>query len=198
MKYSELQNNINNGMSIKLCDIKIVKYLPIMEKMAMIEGFKNESIDSQGIIECCLENKNDFIKINHFYKEIALVISVIKWYTDIEFDVDEQDWKIYDYLIKNDIWDHIKSQIPEKEYTSIINYLDKALEQELMINNSVPGVLSKALYKLISKAPTVEEMKKIGKSLIKDINKLNWNNIPTIKKLYDFVNSENKAISENK
>lgn len=191
MKLSEIKSILVKGDSIESLNIKVKSYLPIAYKTMMINGYKVEEGHITGIVDESIELKNNFATVNYFNKEISTTLNILNYYTDIEIDDLDISDTIYDYIITSGLWYYIKSQISVDEFESIINYINKSIEEKLKEYNSLENIININLMKLIDKIPNNKELAKLSKSLIKDLNKLDINKLT-------MVNSLKQAIEGNK
>jgi hypothetical protein len=187
MKLSEIKMALDAGKTIESLNINVKNYLPIVEKMIMIQGFANEdNVHQNGIIDESIEFNNGMAHVDYFKKEISIVCNMISWYTDIEIDDIEIENTLYDYYITSGIWDYVKEQL-NNEYKIIIDLIDKSIEVELKKYNSMEAILNNNLIRFIEKIPNDKELKQLVKSTIKDINKLSWDKVPMLKQMFDIT-----------
>jgi hypothetical protein len=188
MKFSEIKIALDKGEQIKSLKINIKTYLPLISKMLMVLGYKEDGKTENGIIDECIETSNGIAYVNHFKKHMAIVCAVINWYSNIEVDKIEleKDYTIYDYYITSGLWNYVKNQIGN-EYKIILSLVDKSIEEELRKYNSIEAVVNNNLNKLIDKVPTDIQLKQLARTLVRDVNSLNWNSIPKIKEIFETV-----------
>jgi len=55
----------------------------------------------------------------------------------------------------------------------------------MQIGNSIESIIASRLDKLIDKLPTDKQLKSLSKSLVKDLNKLDWNQLPLLKEMWE-------------
>lgn len=110
--------------------IEVKQYLPVNEKLGLIERVVNLSQDEN--------NFPNPIKI-----DVIGSIEMIAAYTNITFtDKQKEDiGKLYDLLEENGIIDKIIAAIPEIEYEFLINGIDKTIDAVYDYRNSVLGIL---------------------------------------------------------
>ena len=189
VKLSEIQKD-----NSKVNKIQVLSYLPITKKMLMIQG--SEEIDGikeiTGIVDDCIGYKNGMYYIDHIKKEVSFVFNMVINYTDLQLDeIELEDGStLYDFIITSGIWEYVNEKIPKEEYFKISDLMYETLEQELKIRNSFEGVISRNLSDLIDKMPTDKQLKSIGKSLIKDLNKLDLDKVPMLKKMWETANGK--------
>ena len=111
--------------------IEIKQYLPVNDKLALISKVVNLSHDSDN-------NFPNPIKI-----EIIGTLEIIYAYTNLSFtDKQKEDiGKLYDLLDSNGVVTAIIGQIPEEEYSFVINGINETIEAVYKYQNSVLGIL---------------------------------------------------------
>ena len=111
--------------------IEIKQYLPVNDKLALISKVVNLSHDSDN-------NFPNPIKV-----EIIGTLEIIYAYTNLSFtDKQKEDiGKLYDLLDSNGIVTAIIEQIPEEEYSFVINGINETIEAVYKYQNSVLGIL---------------------------------------------------------
>lgn len=89
-------------------EIVVEQYLPVQEKMAMLENVLNHTIDETGFF-------------NPTRLEVFFIIYLIKTYTNISITdkMIEEAHKTYDLLEMNGITDAIVEAIPDTEYETL-------------------------------------------------------------------------------
>ena len=117
--------DINNNV------IEIKQYLPVNDKLALISKVVNLSHDSDN-------NFPNPIKV-----EIIGTLEIIYAYTNLSFtDKQKEDiGKLYDLLESNGVVTAIIEQIPEEEYSFVINGINETIEAVYKYQNSVLGIL---------------------------------------------------------
>jgi len=179
MLISEIKEQIEAGKSVDdLLEVK--QYLSIIEKNLIV----NKIIDSCIV----LDEINGLSKIDYFYKKLTTDVSLLVNYTNVEFS--ENLIEDYDYLCENVGIERILSQIPITEIEFILDLVDCELAQIIKLNNSIEGILASKLDKLIDKLPTDKQIKSLSKSLVKDVNKLDWDKVPMLKEIWMTANSK--------
>lgn len=110
--------------------IEVKQYLPVNEKLGLIERVVNLSQDEN--------NFPNPIKI-----DVIGSIEMIAAYTNITFTEKQKEdiGKLYDLLEENGIIDKIIAAIPEIEYEFLINGIDKTIDAVYDYRNSVLGIL---------------------------------------------------------
>lgn len=164
---------------LKLEDIEFKSYLPIIEKQILA----NKIIDS-----CIITDDVGLNRIDYFYKYLTTQVSLIINYTSLEFS--EELIKDFDCLTENGLLEDIIKQIPGSEIEVIMDIVEDELYQMVKLNNSVESILAKNLQQLIDKLPTDKQIKSLSKSLVKDINKLDWDRLPMLREMWLSANGK--------
>ena len=190
MQITELKQQIEAGKIIEeLLEVK--SYLPLVEKQLIV----NKIIDS-----CIIVDENGLSKIDFFYKYLTTQISLIVNYTSLEFS--ENIIEDFDYLAEYIGIEWIIDKISPIEVCIIQELVDDELDQVVKINNSIESIAQKGINdlkviieegitKIVEKLPNDKQIKSLSKSLIKDVNKLNWDKVPMIKQMWETANGKN-------
>jgi hypothetical protein len=193
MKLSEIKTALDKGEQIKSLQINVKSYLPLISKTLMVLGYKEGKETIGGIIDECIDISNNGIAyVNHFKKDMAIVCAIINWYSDITIDEVEldSDYTNYDYYMISGLWEFVKNQLGN-EYNILADLIDKSIEEELRKYNSIESIINNNLNKLIDKLPTDKQLKKLTKTLVKDINSMNWDKVPMIKQMFETSQGKN-------
>lgn len=178
MLIQELKNQLNTGKSLdELIDFKL--YLPIVEKKLIA----NKIIDS-----CIIVDDAGLNRIDYFYKYLTTNVLLLVNYTSLEFS--DELINDYDYLNENIGVEWILNKIPVSEKNFIFDLVEDELYQMLKFSNSLENILSQKLQQLIDKIPNDKQLKSLSKSLIKDINKLDWDKVPMLKQMWLTANGK--------
>lgn len=189
--------------------VKIKKYISIYTKNLLINGYHDEESSIDGIIDRCVTaNTDGFYILDPFSKKITIDLTLVKHYSNLELDIDNVmvdniKINIYDYIVSNGIVDEIKEQMDCREYDLFIDLVDEAIYNKLQSENSIEASVVKVKNRLFELADKVnvqldkfnlKELQKVGKSLIKDLNK----NPEVIDRLKDIllINKEVKGEKE--
>ena len=149
-----------NDYDIGVLDLNIKKYLSLTEKKILIEK----------ILDICII-EGDIKRIDFTLKEFAYEYMLVNLYVGINIGT-EDIVEIYDELKEKGIINKIITNIPESEIRFIDNVLQKEIEQVQLVDNSLAGVVSKQLSKLVEKLPDSNEINKMIPKLSKQINKI--------------------------
>lgn len=126
----------NETVAIEIggASIKVKQRLSIVDKLNLVES-------------CLLSGLNDTTgAVNRNSVEIAKVIFITKFYTDIRTSKD--NIKMYDLLIDSGVFDEIVKAIPRREIESIELLLENQLEdhyEETIRDNSLERIVKKGI-----------------------------------------------------
>ena len=111
-------------------EIEVVQYMPIQDKLAMIERILNFTIDDTGFL-------------NPVRLEVFTVLEIISTYTNINITdkMMENAPKTYDSLMINGVIDAIIEAIPEDEYNAIFDAIEDCAEHTVNYLNSFVGMM---------------------------------------------------------
>ena len=111
--------------------IEVKQYLPIEEKLAIIDRVLDKSRDQN--------NFANTIKI-----QVYLAIEIIEAYTNINFTDKQKEniTKLYDLVSGNKLIDMIVEAIPQEEYDQLIDNTYGIIDGFYKYQNSVFGILS--------------------------------------------------------
>lgn len=110
--------------------IEVKGYLPIQEKMQLIQNVLNNCQD-----------ENNFI--NEAKMSMYMTLEIVYYYTNINFTEKQKSdpAKLYDLLAGNGFLNDLFAVIPQTEYNSIAIWLDKTANHIYDYRNSIYGIL---------------------------------------------------------
>lgn len=144
-------------------EIEVAQYMPIQDKLAMIERILNLTIDNTGFL-------------NPVRLEVYTVLEIISTYTNINITdkMMENAPKTYDSLMINGVIDAIIEAIPEDEYNAVFDAIEDCAEHTVSYLNSFVGMMKTVTEDYSATKMNVDEMvnalgdpEQIG--LVKDI-----------------------------
>lgn len=172
MKLSEIKEKLNSGINIQDLNIKINNYISIILKRGLILGYQLD--DEEPVVgmldKCFIDGKLDLMK-----KEMYLVMTAIGLYADIQFDEDELDVDIYDFIMSSGLYDFVLKNHEDYERFKVM--FDSAIEEkkyQLQQENSVENQLKKFLEYVIENIPDNDKIMKLVKNLKKEFNGFKW------------------------
>ncbi len=109
-------------------------------------------------LQKCIENN----VINVIKKEIYFYCYLIKMYTDIEFNIEDDNeeavYAIYDNLESNGIIQAVIDAIPDEEYYSLTDALNKQVEHNIKYYHSTAGILNSIITDLPKNAAAAAQI----------------------------------------
>lgn len=125
----------------------VKQYLPVNEKLAVIEKVLNYSLDETGFF-------------NPLRLEIFTVLAVIEAYTNISLT--EKAWqdvmKTYDTLVMNNVIDEVIASIPEVEYDSLFDAIEESAMHTTQYITSFVGMMKTITNDYSATKMNVEEI----------------------------------------
>ena len=175
MQISELQDDkgLYNGI-----EVKVKPFNSFIEKQLLCLN----------VLENCMDvDENGMLVCNYFTRKLVKDINIVKQYSDIELS-DSDYISEYDFLVQNEIFEYILDRINDSELCFIDEMIDCELEQRIKTYNSLEKIVSNKLQQIIDKLPSPKDLQKLSKSLVKDVNKLNWDKMPMLKQMWETAN----------
>lgn len=177
MNFQDLKQKIENKEELQL-DIK--RYLPIIHKHMLVEDMLNSSIKT---------NENNMEYIDYVNYEFNFDLYIIKYYTDLELDLDEIIDE-YDYLKYTNVIEYIFASIDSAELSSIKEMVSKSIEQQIKISNSLESVISRIAMQLIDKIPESGKIDKWIKEIATNIKDFTPDKFKKLNELFAFAKGE--------
>lgn len=112
-----------NGKSIL-----VKQYLPAAEKAQLIEEVNTVIANSQ--------------YVNELFKDIVFIVSVVKHYTNINLEIDENTdvMEMFDKIITSGLWKEIYNTLNKDEYCDLKEYVDVTIKNYDIYHNSALGI----------------------------------------------------------
>lgn len=140
--------------------IKIKTYLPIAEKVDLINKVIEASIDEETNL------------VNKIIADVLFSYMIVKTYSDIELDIDKINEE-YDILESNGIIDIIFKNIPQTEIKTLLEYFEIAIDQHNKYHLSPIGFLDVANKILENKTENIFAiLQNINKDEFKELKNL--------------------------
>lgn len=151
MQFKDLKLKINDQQkSFKYNDIEIhvKKYLPISEKLDIIDIALQNSIETT-------DGWYNELKLEMYFN-LYLVYS----YTDLEFTEEEKmnPEELYDKLESNNIFKFLITTMDEYEYKFLYNYLEAVKKDRVSHSNSAAGVIKTLIQDLPKNASAANQI----------------------------------------
>lgn len=137
------------------------EYLNLATKRAIVEQIVNN----------CITYDGDLILVDFIQRDISLTLSLIQFYTNEnieEIDLDE----FYSTGRK----DELINSLPVSEIEFLKEAIEYAITEKKQTYNSLSGVLSRGIEKLLLKIPDSKEMSKLMKQIPKVMDSLSPEN----------------------
>lgn len=147
-------------------EIKVLKYLPSVEKYNLLNTTLLQSID-------------DTVIINEYKLDMFFNINLAIAYTNIVFSKEEQDMELsdlYDKFKTSGLLDMIIDAIPDDEYATLYSSLVYNKEEYVSERKSVSYGIASAIEQISKNLPKQEEMQNLLQSL-KDFNPEDYSNV---------------------
>lgn len=147
-------------------EIKVLKYLPSIEKYNLLNTTLLQSID-------------DTVIINEYKLDMFFNINLAIAYTNIVFSKEEQDMELsdlYDKFKISGLLDMIINAIPDDEYATLYSSLVSNKEEYVSERKSVSYGIANAIEQISKKIPKQEEMQNLLQSL-KDFKPEDYSNV---------------------
>lgn len=147
-------------------EIKVLKYLPSIEKYNLLNTTLLQSID-------------DTVIINEYKLDMFFNINLAIAYTNIVFSKEEQDMELsdlYDKFKTSGLLDMIIDAIPDDEYATLYSSLVSNKEEYVSERKSVSYGIANAIEQISKKLPKQEEIQNLLQSL-KDFNPEDYSNV---------------------
>lgn len=152
-------------VTVTICEqpVEVVQYLPVNDKLALVERVMNYTIDDTGFF-------------NPMRLEVYTLLEVVKTYTNISITAKmmEDAAKTYDILEMNGVFDAVIAAIPEGEYDTLFGAIEECTEHAVKYLNSFSGIMKTITQDYDATKMNVDEImqtlnqpEKIG--LVKDI-----------------------------
>lgn len=144
-------------------EVEVIQYLPVNDKLALVERVLNLTIDDTGFL-------------NPVRLEVYAILEIVKTYTNISITdkMMENAPSTYDLLMINEVLDNVIAAIPEDEYDAIFDAIEDCAEHTVKYLNSFVGMMKTVTNDYDATKLNVEEIMKtldqpdkIG--LVKDI-----------------------------
>lgn len=135
--------NINN------IDITVKQYLPLDEKMELVQRVLNRAVDETGFF-------------SPMRLEVILELEIIRTYTDINITDKMMDapGKVYDQIENNGIWRGISSTIPWKEYQGLHQAVNDCATAITSYQTSFVGIMKNISENYDATKMNVDELMK--------------------------------------
>lgn len=127
----KLQKNIEKKViTFNNFEIEVKQYLPIQEKLKLISNVLNSSSTEQNYS-------------NPVQEDVFGTLEIIYAYTNIAFTEKQKEdpTNLYDIIVSSGLADAVIAAIPEVEYKTIVDGINRSIEAIYTYRNSIYGIL---------------------------------------------------------
>ena len=148
--FASMKLKINQDFkTIKYLDkeIKVIQYLPIKDKIDLIEIVLENSKLEEGYYHP--------VKLDQYFH-----LYLVYMYTDIQFtDKQREDEnKLYDILKSNNIIDNVLQAIPDTEYQELLDFMQERIDNEMNYSTTFAGIATKIIGDLPKSAAAAQSI----------------------------------------
>lgn len=135
-----------NTIHLNSLEVKVLQYLPISDKI--------------DIVEIALQKSKQGGIYNELLLDMFFHLHIIMCYTDLEFsDEDLEDMMaLYDKLESNGFINEIIEAMNQDEYKNLLDYLNIMKKENLEYNNTAAAVISRIIEDLPAKMAEVKDI----------------------------------------
>ena len=149
MKYSDLNFKLDTDYNIAKignAEIKVLKYLPILDKIDLIQIALQKSLEN-GIY-------------NEMKLEVYFNLYLVYMYTDLEFTDEEKEdeFKLYDELNCNNVFISVIGAMEDDEYENLIKDLEMMQEKNEEYRRSTAALLQSVIQDLPKNAAAAADI----------------------------------------
>lgn len=148
-KLTTIKNIPAKTITINEQEIVVEQYLPVNDKLAIVERVLSNTIDDTGYL-------------NPVRLEIFTNLEIIAAYTNISITekMMENAAKTYDLLLMNNVLDQVLMAIPEDEYNMLFEAITESAEHIVNYLSSFAGMIKTANTDFSNTQINLEEMMK--------------------------------------
>lgn len=178
MKFNEILKKIEEDKNYKP-SLRVKEYISLDDKMQYLEDLVDSCIDY---------NKNGITKINFISKKISNELFMIKYYTNLELDIDMSITEQYEFLLSKGIIKSVKSKLCRSgsDFNDLQEMIEQTLNQEIVLMNSIEGIFATGIHNLIEKIPSQEKILEY----LKQIENFDPKKLGKLKDIFNFVNKK--------
>jgi len=165
IKVSEIATDYSN--------IIINKYIPFMVKQNIINNI---------LLTCTSVEEDGFKRVDSAMKRMAIEFSICNQISNIDMS-DDDSLTTYDSLKESGVITYILNNIDSNEIEFIIDCVNEEIEEMYKVDNSIQGVVSQGLDKLLAKIPDNKGMTKFINNISKQFDKLDPSKLKIVKEV---------------
>jgi len=174
IKVSEITSDYSN--------ITITKYIPFLVKQNMVKNI---------LLTCISVEEDGFKRVDSTMKRMAIEFSICNQISNIDMS-DEDSLTAYDSLKESGAIEYILDNFDYNEIKFITDCVNEEIEEMYKVDNSIQGVLSQGLNKLLVKIPDNKGMTKFINSISKQFDKLDPSKLKIVKEVMAWDKGTNK------
>ena len=137
--------------------IAVKQFVSEAEKYALLKATVQSATEDDGMI-------------SDFLLGVAFEINLIKLYTDIEFEQDDNDsiYDTYDILNRNGIITKVVAAMPSEDYNELFAQVQQEANTQRNFNNTLAGSVGSIINQLINSEDLLEKFKETINSFDKE------------------------------
>jgi len=165
IKISEIASDNSN--------IIINKYIPFLVKQNIINNV---------LLTCISIEEDGFKRVDSAMKRMAIEFSICNQISNIDMS-DEDSLATYDSLKESGIITYVLNNAVPGEIAFIVDCVNEEIEEMYKVDNSIQGVVSQGLNKLLAKIPDNKGMTKFINNISKQFDKLDPSKLKMVKEV---------------
>ena len=130
------------------------------------------------ICKTSIQDNDGYITINPMSKLLAIDLSLLQFYSDVDINTADTDSLYKEGKIKE-----LRNLIPEEELYYIETMVDITLAEMKESHNSLGAVINRNMVNLVNKVPQVSEIQKLLPKLGKQLSKIDPQTMEILKNL---------------
>lgn len=138
----------NKEIEVNGQKVVIKTYLPIEEKYSLIMDLIN------------VVAQEDYHYLNTLQEDILITILIIKYYTNIDLNENQNMAEIYDLACTSGLWHKIEEAIPASELSFVVDNAYDILDNYFEYRNSALGIMEALIKNGEELSGNVEELQK--------------------------------------
>ena len=149
MNYSDLKLKVKEGKNVFRVgdqEVEVLQYLPILDKI--------------DLIDIALQKAEEDLGYNELKLEMYFNLNIVYMYSNLEFTAEEveNEEQLYDELESNGIILDIIGAMNDDEYNFLVDHLEIIKENKMKFKNSVAGVAQSFIQDLPKNAEAAADI----------------------------------------
>jgi len=174
IKVSEVVTDYSN--------ITITKYIPFLIKQNIVKNI---------LLTCISVEEDGFKRVDSAMKRMAIEFSICNQISNIDMS-DDDSLETYDSLKESGAIEYILDNFDYNEIKFITDCVNEEIEEMYKVDNSIEGIISKGLDKLLTKIPDNKGMTKFINNISKQFDKLDPSKLKIVKEVMAWDKGDNK------